>query len=40
MGLPRRRQTRGGGDPGKVIPSERKIVWKGIVNGEDLTETF
>ncbi len=24
----------------KISPSERKIVWKGIVNGEELTGTF
>jgi len=27
-------------DVGKIIPSESKIVWKGIVNGEELTGTF
>jgi len=24
----------------KIIPSESKIVWKGIVNGEQLTGTL
>ena len=24
----------------KISSSERKIVWKGIVNGEELTGTF
>src|SRR2546430_2772307 len=27
-------------DSEKISPSERKIVWKGIVNGEELTGTF
>jgi hypothetical protein len=34
-----------GGDPvtfdaEKISRSERKIMWKGIVNGEELTGTF
>jgi len=27
-------------DSEKISPSEEKIVWKGIVNGEELTGTF
>ncbi len=27
-------------DVEKISPSERKIMWKGIVNGEELTGTF
>jgi hypothetical protein len=27
-------------DAEKIIPSESKIVWKGIVKGEELTGTF
>ena len=27
-------------DSEKISPSERKIVWKGIVNGEELTGSF
>jgi hypothetical protein len=27
-------------DAEKISPSERKIVWKGIVSGEELTGTF